>query len=41
MPLATTTRVLSPLGVVFGTVNSVEDLAPGATETDDQLLVLA
>lgn len=41
MPLATTTSVLRPAGVPGGRVNRVEDLVPGATETEVQLLVLA
>jgi hypothetical protein len=41
MPLATTTSVLRPAGVPGGRVNWVEDLEPGATETEVQLLVLA
>jgi hypothetical protein len=41
IPLATTTRVLGPAGVVLGTVNLVDEKAPGAIETDVQLLVRA
>jgi len=39
MPFATTTSVLGPAGVPFGMVNLVDEAAPGATETDVQLLV--
>jgi hypothetical protein len=39
MPLATTTSVLGPAGVPCGTVNLVDEAAPGAIETDVQLLV--
>jgi hypothetical protein len=41
IPLATTTSVLLPAGVPGGRVNSVEDLVPGATDTEVQLLVRA
>jgi len=41
IPLATTTSVLLPAGVPGGRVNWVADLAPGATETEVQLLVRA
>ena len=41
IPLATTTSVLLPAGVPGGTVNSVEDLVPGATDTEVQSLVRA
>jgi hypothetical protein len=41
IPLATTTSVLLPAGVRGGRVNWVEDLVPGATETEDQLKVRA
>jgi len=41
IPFATTTSVLLPAGVVLGTVNWVDELAPGAIETDVQLLVRA
>ena len=41
IPFATTTRVLLPAGVEFGTVNWVDEPAPGAIETDVQLLVRA
>lgn len=34
IPLATTTRLLGPAGVVDGRVNLVEDEVPGAIETD-------
>ena len=38
IPLATTTSVLLPVGVPGGRVNLVEDLVPGATDTEVQLL---
>jgi hypothetical protein len=41
IPLATTTSVLLPAGVPGGSVNWVADLAPGAIDTEDQLLVRA
>ena len=41
IPFATTTRVLGPGGVVAGTAKSVDEEAPGAIETDVQLLVRA
>jgi len=41
IPLATTTSVLRPVGVPGGTVNLVEDLVPGATDTEVQPLVRA
>lgn len=41
IPFATTTRLLGPAGVVAGSVKSVDDAAPGAIETDVQLLVRA
>jgi len=41
IPFAMTTRMLAPTGVEFGTVKSVEEAAPGAIETDVQLLVRA
>jgi hypothetical protein len=41
IPLATTTSVLLPAGVPGGRVNLVEDLAPGATDTEVQSLVRA
>jgi hypothetical protein len=41
IPLATTTSVLLPLGVPGGRVNLVEDLVPGLTDTELQLLVRA
>jgi hypothetical protein len=41
IPLATTTSVLLPAGVPCGRVNWVEDLVPGATDTEVQLLVRA
>ena len=41
IPFATTTRVLAPAGVVVGTVKSVDEEAPGAIDTDVQLLVRA
>jgi hypothetical protein len=41
IPLATTTSVLLPAGVPGGRVNWVEDLVPGATDTEVQLLVRA
>lgn len=41
IPFATTTRVLGPAGVVVGTVNWVDEAAPGAIETEVQRLVRA
>ncbi len=41
IPLATTTSVLLPAGMPAGRVNLVEDLVPGATDTEVQLLVRA
>ena len=41
IPFATTTRVLGPAGVVFGTVKLVDEEAPGAIETEVQLAVRA
>jgi hypothetical protein len=41
IPFATITRLLSPAGVVFGTVNSVDEALPGAIDTELQLLVRA
>lgn len=41
IPLATTTSVLLPAGVLGERVNLVEDLVPGATDTEVQLLVRA
>ena len=41
IPLAITTRVLAPVGVVFETVKWVDEATPGAIETDVQLLVRA
>jgi hypothetical protein len=41
IPLATTTSELLPAGVPGGMVNWVEDLVPGATDTEVQLLVRA
>jgi hypothetical protein len=41
IPLATTTSVLLPAGVLGGRVNLVEDLVPGATDTEVQSLVRA
>jgi aryl-alcohol dehydrogenase-like predicted oxidoreductase len=41
IPLATTSSVLSPAGVPFGTVKLVEDAVPGATDTELQPLVRA
>ncbi len=41
IPLATTTSVLLPLGVVLGMVNLVEELVPGAIDTELQSLVRA
>lgn len=41
IPLATTTSVFLPAGVPAGRVNLVEDLAPGATDTEVQSLVRA
>jgi hypothetical protein len=41
IPLATTTSVLLPAGVPDGRVNLVEDLVPGATDTEVQSLVRA
>ena len=41
IPLATTTRMLGPTGVVFETVKPVDERAPGAIETDVQSLVRA
>ena len=41
IPLATTTSVLLPAGVPAGSVNWVEDLAPAAMDTEDQLVVRA
>jgi hypothetical protein len=41
IPLATTTSVLLPAGVLGARVNLVEDLVPGATDTEVQLLVRA
>ena len=41
MPFATTTSVLGPAGVPVGMVNLVDEAAPGAIETDVQLLVRA
>ncbi len=41
IPLATTTSLLWPAGVPGGRVNLVADLAPGATDTEVQPLVLA
>jgi hypothetical protein len=36
--LATTASVLAPGGVAFATVKSVDEVRPGATETELQLL---
>ena len=41
IPFATTMRVLLPAGVELGTVNWVDEVAPGAIETDVQWLVRA
>ncbi len=41
MPLATTSSLPAPAGVALGSVNSVEEAVPGATETELQLLVRA
>lgn len=41
IPFATTVRVLGPAGVVFATVNSVDEDLPGATDAVVQLLVRA
>ena len=41
IPFATTTRVLLPAGVVLGMVKLVDEVAPGAIETDVQWLVRA
>ena len=41
IPLAITTSVLGPVGVPGGRVNLVEDLVPGATDTEVQSLVRA
>jgi hypothetical protein len=41
IPLATTTSLLLPAGVVSGRVNWVEELVPGATETELQSWVRA
>lgn len=41
IPFATTTRVLAPAGVAVGTVKSVDEATPGATDTELPLLVRA
>ena len=38
IPFAITTRVLLPAGVVLGVVKLVDEVAPGAIETDVQWL---